>query len=314
MKNKLLVSVFAMAIAAFAFTSCENKSDVMGVCTDLVKETLHKSARGLQQLDDQSLTISELEFLGGVNDNRLVYRTIAFGDGVDQPKKVDTLLYEYGDWNEPKTAYSLFVTPKTGDPFTLIYEGNSLIMPDGRELGGDATANVARVEKWEKAISKFCNTDWEATFRGEFVTDTVWEDSIRSRWIPGKGIVTDTIKWWFGKMDTLSADTMCIFRINYDRDANFANTGHFYKRSIRSTYDRETKDTTIVSETTTEYDFRWIFSEVTSDAKFTLLVKNTTMPGVEAQRMVISKFTLDSLGVAASYLYDGLDYTRPVQP
>ena len=42
MKNKLLVSAFAMAILAFALTSCENKSKVTDVCSDMIKESIHK--------------------------------------------------------------------------------------------------------------------------------------------------------------------------------------------------------------------------------------------------------------------------------
>ena len=81
MKNKLLVSVFATAVAAFAFTSCEKNEapSVMDVNSDMVKESIHKTTRSLALLDGEVLTMEEFEFPGGVNDNRLIYRTIAFG-------------------------------------------------------------------------------------------------------------------------------------------------------------------------------------------------------------------------------------------
>ena len=313
MKNKLLVSVFAMAVAAFAFTSCETKSNVTDVCSDMVKESMHKTPRSLVQLDGQKLTISEYEFLGGVNDNRMVYRTIAFGNGVYEPKVVDTLTYQYGEWGEANTSYSLIVTPGRGEAYTLWYKGNAFITPDGRSIGGEGLENAARVEKWEKSIAAFPNTEWEAQFEGEYVMDSVFEDSIRTRFIPPMTFITDTIKVFKGKMDTLNADTTCYFHFSVNRDAAFANTGHFYQKSVRTTYDRETKQTTIVSEIEKEYDCNWYFSDVSSDSKFTIMLQSIT-PGVEGDKLVISKFKVDDQGKALEFLLGGLTYTAPAQP
>lgn len=310
MRNKLLVSVFAVAIA-FAFTACETKSNVTDVCTDMVKESLHKSARSLVQLDGQKLTISEYEFLGGVDDNRMVYRTIAFGNNVNEPKNVDTLTYEYGEWGDANTTFSLLVTPKNGEPYTLLYKGNAFITPDGRSIGGEGVDNTPRVEKWEKTIGTLPNTNWEAMFEGDYVLDSVFEDSIRTTFIPPMTFITDTIQVFKGKMDTLSADTTCVIRFNLVRDAAGANTGHFYKRSVRSTFDRETKTASVVSEKVTEYDFNWFFSDVSSDAKFTIILKNTE--NGEEEKLSISKYKVDDAG-NAEFLLGGLTYTQPVLP
>ena len=60
MKNKLLVSVFALAIVAFAITSCEKpKTDVTAVCSDMIKSSLHKTPRSLVSLEGEVLTIEE---------------------------------------------------------------------------------------------------------------------------------------------------------------------------------------------------------------------------------------------------------------
>ena len=118
MKNKLLVSLFASAIAVFAFTSCETKSNVTDVCSDMIKESMHSAPRSLVKLDKHVLSIVEYEFAGGVNDNRLLYRSLVFGDGSFSPKKVDTLLYTYGEWQEHNTQFTLNVTPKEGEPYT----------------------------------------------------------------------------------------------------------------------------------------------------------------------------------------------------
>lgn len=309
MKNKLLVSVFAMAVAAFGLSSCETESNVTEVCTDMIQESMHKSARSLAQLDGQTLTISEYEFLGGVNDDRMVYRTIAFGNGVKGVKTVDTLTYAYGEWGEHNTSFSLLITPPMGDPYTLWYKGNVFLAPDGRVYGGDGTANSSRVEKWEKTIATLPNTAWDATFEDEFVQDSVFEDSIRTIFIPPMTFKTDTIKVFKGQMDTLSADTTCIYRVKFERNPQtFANTGHFYMESIRSTYDRATKETTIVSRNIKEYDFEWYFSEVSSDAKFVIVLKSTT-PGVDGQTLSISKYKADDQG-GLEFLLDGVTYSR----
>lgn len=312
MKNKLLVSVFAVAIA-FAFTACETKSNVTDVCTDMVKESLHKSARSLVELNGQRLTISEYEFLGGVDDNRMVYRRIAFGHKTGEVKRVDSLTYEYGEWGNANTTFSLFVTPTDGsEPYTLLYKGNAFITPDGRSIGGEGVDNTARVEKWEKTLASLPNTDWEAMYEGDYVLDSVFEDSIRTTFIPPMTFITDTIQVFKGKMDTLSADTTCIIRFDLRRNATGDNMGQFYKKSVRSTYDRTTKTASVVSEKVTEYDFNWFFSDVSSDAKFTIILKNTTTG--EEEKLNISKYKVDDAGAALEFLLGGLTYTRPVLP
>lgn len=310
MKNKLLVTGFAM-VMAFAFISCENKSDVTGTCEDMVKESIHKSPRSLSELKGKTITIAEYDFMGGVNDNRMLYRIIQFGDSIDTPKRVDTMTYEYGEWNELNTAYSLYVTPRSGSQYTLWYRGNALVAPDGRVYGGEGTSNTARVEKLEKTIASFPNTKWEAMFRDELVMDSVFRDSIR--WIPfPKPGHADTIPW-FDHMDTVSADTTCYFYMEFDRDADtYANTGRFYQRGVRSTYNRGTKQIDTISVDTASYAFRWYFSEVSSDSKFIITLFNTTSEGKD-EILNISKYKTDDEGVAKEFLLGGLTYTRPVR-
>lgn len=315
MKNKFLLSVFATAIAAFAFTSCEPKSNVTEVCTDMLKESLHKSARSLEQLDGQTLKISEYEFLGGVNDNRLVYRTIAFGNGTNEPKKVDTLTYAYGEWIDQNTAFTLLVTPPTGDPYTLLYQGNALITPDKRVIGGEGSANSARVEKLEKTISSFPNSDWEATFKDKFVVDSILEDSIKATIVSTVPMIIryDTIKVFKGKMDTLNADTTCYCYFKVERDpVTFENTGYMYRKSVRSEYHRDTKEAEIISEDSIKYECHWYFSEVASDAKFTVVM----LPyedAVEGDVLSISGYKVDGSGEANTLKLGGLTYTRPAK-
>ena len=319
MKNKLLVSVFAVGLAAFALTSCENKSDVTGVTTDLLKQTLHgvtsgtSAARGLSELDGTQLYLAELEFASkDVNDPVLLLREIAFGDGVYMAKKVDTMTYEYGEWMEQGTAFSLYVTPSSGETFILKYKGDALIAPNGTVYGGSTAANAARVEKWEKVINTFPNTDWEGTFKGEYVTDSVFRDSIRTTFIPPMTFKKDTIQV-FDHMDTVAADTTCFYRLIFERDLNtLANTGHYYRKEVRSKYDKKTKETTILSEKVVEYDCRWMFTEVSTEKKFTVQLANTTTPSVQGDKLSISKYELDEAGVPASFLLGGVDFKRLV--
>ena len=324
MKNKLLVSVFAVGIAVFAFTSCETKSNVTEVCTDLLKGSLHgnaattgdvpSAARGFILLDEQGLHFAEYEFPSkDVNDPVLLYRSIAFGDGLNEPKRVDTLHYEYGEWEAQNTVFTLLVTPKTGDPFVLKYQGDALTGPDGIVYGGTTATNAARVEKLEKVANTFSNTDWEATFRGEFVLDSVFRDSVYWKPFPKPG-KWDTIPW-FDHMDTVSADTTCHHKYVFVRDLlTNANTGLYVRKEVRSEYDRVTKETKVISEKVSEYAFRWMISELATDAKFTVQLKKLEIPATEAEKLSISKYALDSLGVASEFTLDGLLYTRPVLP
>lgn len=309
MKNKLLVSVFAAAIAAFAFTSCETKSNVMEVCDDLVKESIHKSPRSLLELDGESLSISEYEFFSAVNDNRLIYRHIAFGNGSFTPKSVDTLTYTYGEWNDNNTSYSLNVTNKAGESFQLIYRGNSLITPDNRAIGGATADNVARVEKWEKTIGTLQNTAWEGVFEGKFVLDSVFRDSVRTTYIPPATFKKDTIKV-FERMDTIAADTSCFYTLSFDRDAStLLNTGHLYKKEIRSKYDLKSRTNTILSEIEKEYDCKWFFTDVSSDKRFSIQFVSTT-PGVEGDLLNISKYEAGDAEKKAEFICFGATFNR----
>lgn len=290
MKNKLLVTLFAVVAVSLAFTSCKPKSDAKDVCDDLLKTSLHKSPRSLLQLKGETLTIKEFEFASAnVNDNRIIYREISFGNGVDQTKKVLNLTYEYGAWNDNNTGYSISFNPAT--PYASAwYSGNSFITPDGLAFGGEGNANTARVEKWEKTLSTFLNTKWKGVFEDELVLDSVMRDSIRTRFIPPMTFITDTIKIWTGKMDTLNRDTTCTYEFEFNRDAStFANTGTCSRTSVRSKYDRATKTADTLSIEVEKYNYEWFFSEVSSDSKFKIVVVD---PDTKEQKDVldISKY------------------------
>lgn len=309
MRNKLLVSVFAAAVAVIAFTSCENKSDVTAVCSDLIKESLHSSPRSLVELKNHSLSIVEYEFLGGVNDNRLLYRSIVFGDGTYSPKTVDTLLYTYGEWEEHNTQFTLNVTPANGEPYTLIYRGNAFITPDGKTIGGEATNNVARVEKMDKVIGNLPNTKWEGLFEDEFVLDSVFRDSIRNIYIPPMTFITDTIKI-FDRMDTVSADTTCYYIIEFKRDATtFANTGHYYRKEVRTKYDKATRTCDTVSVNIKEYDSNWFIDGFSSDSRFSIGFLSTT-PSIVGDPLSISKFVMNDASKPDGFLYNGAAFHR----
>ena len=309
MKNKLLVSVFAVGIALFAFTSCEQKSNVMGVCSDLVKESIHSTPRSLVKVDGHALSIEEYEFLGGVNDNRLLYRSIAFGDKVFNSKKADTLQYTYGAWEEQNTQFYLTVTPKSGEPFKLIYRGNALITPEGIIIGGEATDNVARVEKLEKVINCLPNTKWEGIFEGEYVLDSVFRDSIRTRFIPPMTFIYDTIQI-FDHMDTVSADTSCYYKLEFNRDAmTLANTGHFYCREVRSKFDKKTRVCDTLSVKVKEYDSQWFIDGFTSDSRFSIGFLSTN-PSVIGDPLSISKFVMNDPSKPDGFICKGATFTR----
>ena len=311
MKNKLLVSVFAVGIAVFALTSCETKSNVTEVCTDMVKESIHSTPRSLVEVEGQTQTLSilEYEFFGGVNDNRLLRRSIAFGNGSFAPKVVDTLIYTYGEWEEHNTQFYLNVTPKSGETYKLIYRSNSLITPEGQVIGGEGTDNVARVEKLEKVINKLPNTKWEGVYEGKFVLDSVFRDSVRTTFIPPMTFVTDTIRV-FDRMDTVAADTTCYFILEFNRDATtLANAGRYYSREVSSKYDKKTHTCDTISVEIKEYDSKWFFDAFTSDSRFSINFISTT-PGVEGDELGISKFVMGDPSKPDGFIYKGATFQR----
>ena len=310
MKNKLLVSVFAVTVAAFAFTSCEKKSNVIDVCSDMVKKSIHESARSLLEVNEQTLTITEIEFPSAdVNDKRMVCRTVSFGNQTPFVKQEEAVTFEYGNWNEDNTAYSLLVTPSKGEPYTIWYRGNSLVMPDGRKVGGEGTDNSARVEKLSKVVGCLPNTKWEGRYEGEFVLDSVFRDSIRTRFIPPMTYITDTIQV-FDRMDTVSADTSCNYILEFYRDATtYANTGHFYRKEVRSKYDKKTQSCDTVSMNIKEYDCVWFINAFSSDSRFSVSFISTTS-GVEGDPISISKFVMNDQSKPDGFLYNGASFHR----
>ena len=216
------------------------------------------------------------------------------------------------EWGPNNNSFSLYVTPPAGEPYTLWYEGNAFITPDDKKIGGEGMDVMARVEKWEKVIATLPNNKWEGTYSAEFVTDSVFRDSIKSIFVPPMSFKYDTIKV-FDKLDTVSADTTCYYSIELKRDAQFANTGTFYKKSVRSTYDRVTKQVNIISETVTEYDCKWFFSEVSSDSKFTITLQNVN-DEKQGEKMSISKYKTDEAGKALEFLLNGATFKHPELP
>ncbi len=312
MKNKLLVTLCAAVAVSLAFTSCKPKSDVTDVCGDLLKTTMHGSPRSLLQLKGETLTIKEFDFpSANVNDNRIIYREISFGNGVDQPKKVLNLTYEYGDWNDNNTGYSIFFNPAT--PYASAwYSGNSFITPDGLAFGGESNANTARVEKWEKVLASFPNTDWTATFMDEISYDSVFQYKYDTTYLPPTFInfVIDTIKK-FDSLKIRNADTICTYEYVFNRNADtYANTCHLKRTGVRSKYNADKGKPDTINLDVKDIDYVWFFSSVSSDSKFSVALKSKTV-GAEDEVLDISKYKTDSVGAASSFLYGGLNYTRP---
>lgn len=318
MKNKLLVSLFVVVAASLAFTSCKPKSDAKDVCDDLVKASIHKSPRSLLILNGDVLAIKEYEFASAsVGDNRVIYRELSFGNGAAQTKKVENLTYQYGAWDEHYTAYSMSFSPAT--PYASVwYRGNSFIAPDGLVFGGEGNANTARVEKWEKTLGTMLNTDWEAIFRDEFELDSVFRDSIYKHMSHGK-IVRDTIKV-FDHMDTLCADTTKLIYIALNRDSSHNNTGVYYQKETRAEYDSVAQAVKIIDQKESQYNFNWYFSEVSSDSKFKIILKDAST-GEAKDTLDISKYKYETkvdtttvpptTKVTHEFLRGGLMYKRP---
>jgi hypothetical protein len=189
------------------------------------------------------------------------------------------------------------------------YRGNALVLPDGRKVGGEGTDNAARVEKLAKVAGCLPNTKWEGRYEGEFVLDSVFRDSIRTRFIPPMTYITDTIQV-FDRMDTVSADTSCNYILEFYRDATTnANTGRYYREEIRSKYDKATRTCDTISAIVKEYDCVCYINAFTSDSRFSVMFVSTT-PEVTGDQIGISKFVMNDQSKPDGFLYNGAAFQR----
>lgn len=323
MKNKLLVTLCAAVAVSLAFTSCKPKSDVTDVCGDMVKTSMHSSPRSLLLLNGETLTIKEFDFASSsVNDNRIIFREISFGNGTEQSKTVLNLTYSYGAWNDNNTGYSLTFNPAT--PYASAwYRANAFITPDGLTFGGDGN-NVARVEKWEKTLSSFPNTDWTATFMDEISYDSVFQYKYDTTYLPPTFIdfVIDTIKK-FDSLKIRNADTTCTYDYVFNRDSStYANSCHLKRTGVRSKYNAETGKPDTINLDVKDFDYTWFFSSVSSDSKFKITLVDD-QDKEQSEVLDISKYkydvkyvedtttmTIDTI-VTHEFLLNGLMFKRP---
>lgn len=162
------------------------------------------------------------------------------------------------------------------------------------------------------------NTDWEATFRDKYEVDSVFRDSIYKHMSHGK-IVRDTIKV-FDHLDTLCADTTACYYVKLNRDSAYKNTGFFSLTEFHVKYDSVSKTNDTSDIKIKEYDFEWYFSEVSSDAKFKIILKDAST-GEAKDTLDISKYKYETkvdtttvpptTKVTHEFLRGGLMYKRP---
>lgn len=311
MKNNRLLYACVVAALAGVFTSCEPKSNVMDICGDLLKETMYKSpARSMMKVDGLTTYFEEYELVGGQKEQKMVRRTLTFGDKVYVPQQDENLSFQYGEWGDKNTSFSLYVTPETSAPYTLWYQNNAFKTPAGTIIGGDGTNLSARIERMESTMKIFPNTEWAGEFKGEFVLDSAFKDSVYNVPIPFPPFFKQETKRVFaGRMDTVSADTTCRFELVVNRDpVSFENTGVYTKVSCRWTYDRDAKAAKLVSKDSVTIDYHWTISDFTSPSKFTVLIQDNTSE--EQSSLSISKFDMEK---TKSLLLGGVTY-KLVEP
>jgi hypothetical protein len=161
----------------------------------------------------------------------------------------------------------------------------------------------------DKVIGNLPNTKWEGLFEDEFVLDSVFRDSVRVSFIPPMTFIYDTIQV-FERMDTVSADTTCYYLIDFNRDATtFANTGHYYRKEVRTKYDKSTRTCDTLSVNIKEYDGTWFIDGFSSDSRFSIGFLSAT-PGTVGDPLSISKFVMGDASKPDGFLYNGASFHR----
>lgn len=294
MKNKLLVSVFAVALTASFMTSCREKTDFDAIVTDLSMQTLQGYFSGAESSEtDLLLNVIQFQF----KEDGTVTRTVmSLGDGQDAtPETTKFSSWALGDYYDGKAGRYLNLYPKEGgDVFTVKFYAGGII-EEGQPVAGDKNDKVSAILPSQEAIvgKRWCGYDttyhkidtiidimkydttwstkripetdperieqygkWKVDENGDYIYDRVLK-KVDSTLVPTK------MKWPF------APKAINVRRLELSRNAEFENTGKWYME--HKEYDMsEDRVVTLITDTTSTYDFHWCFESYSSPAAYTI--------------------------------------------
>ena len=288
MKNKLLVSVFAVAIVASFMTSCREETDFDAIVTDLSMQTLRGYFSGAEASEtEMNLNVIQYQFL---DDNTVKRTVMTLGDGADGTSQTrEFSSWALGDYYDGKAGRFLYLYPKDGgDVFTVKFYAGGII-EEGQPVAGDKNDKISAILPSQEAIvgKKWCAYDtlyhkidtiievekYDTTFtykpKKDPETGKVMKDSA------GHTMYEQTVS----KIDTLIVQTkikkpiapksISVRKLELNRDASFANTGKWYMEYKEYDID-ENRVVTLKTDTTSTYNFHWCFESYSSAAAYTI--------------------------------------------
>lgn len=291
MKNKLLVSVFAMALVGLSFTSCKEKVDVDAIVDQISRETLSGYFSGsAADPSDLVMRIAQYEFLNGDTVLRTV---LAIGDGVNgQPATRKFASWSFGEFNNGGMGRYLTLNPgdEGGEPLVVNFI-NGGIVEEGQP---EALDQNNKVKDFIPAQDNMVGKNWYANDTVWFTVDTtvtqIQYDTIYT-YKPKKDPVTgktmrdeeghiiyeQTIKEIKEKevpvkMKKKVAPTKVDIRqLVLARDPQtFANTGTWYLKTEAYSVDKTTRKSETLVDSLSTYSFHWSFDSFASSSAFVI--------------------------------------------
>lgn len=165
MKNKLLVSVFTVALVALSFTSCKEKTDFDAIVDQISGETLKGYFSGAEaDANDLVLHIAQYQFM---DDNSVKRTLLSLGDGVNgEPVTTNFTSWSIGDFNNGGKGRYLTLYPEAEgeDPLVVNFIDGGIV----EENQPAALDKNNKVKDLLPAQDKMINKHWACN-------DTTWD-------------------------------------------------------------------------------------------------------------------------------------------
>ena len=274
MKNKLLVSAFAMAFVALAFTSCKEKVDFDAICDGISNQTVQGIFSGASLYGD-SLFVTEYNFK---KDGTVEFVGMVTGDGIYKaPIKAQFSSWEFGEYNNQKLGRYIILHPADGSEARKVNFIRAAIEEDGLPIMGDKNDKVTDLPKTETAIT---GKKWHGNDTTFYKIDTIMNvmqvDSIVYKHKEGKKYVIDSVHYDTTYIQTkmkwaVGPKTIAERRIELNRnETTLENTGKWYMVEKAYEYDKN-RNPKQVLDTISSYDFHWTFVSYASTAAFSIV-------------------------------------------
>ena len=290
MKNKLLVSAFAMAFVALAFTSCKEKVDFDAICDGISNQTVQGIFSGASLYGD-SLFVTEYNFL---KDGTAEFDVMVFGDGIYKaPQKTKFSSWEFGEYNNQNLGRYIILHPADGGAPRKVNFIRAAIEEDGLPIMGDKNDKITEMTTVQESVlgKKWAGSD-TVFFKIDTVVNVLKLDTVLRRTGYKKdedgNIMRDSLGYpiWeyvVDHIDTtitptkmkwpIAPKSINVRRIEINRDStSLTNTGKWYM--MNKEYEiNDKRVTTLKVDTMASYDFHWNYLSFKSSSAFSIVAQ-----------------------------------------